>query len=137
MFSTREYEWSDVTVIMAGRNVAGLRGVEYKMSQEKEVLYGKGNKPHTIQRGNKSYDGTITITQSEYEAIRAAAGGDVLDISFNIIVSYGNPSKGDVMTTDLLKGVEITEVPKGMKQGDKFAEIALPIIMLEVVGGYM
>ena len=132
MFNSKEYEWADVSAVIAGRSVTGLRGVEYKTSQEKEALYAKGNKPHGIQRGNKSYDGTITILQSEL-----AAGGDVLDARFNIIVSYGNPSYGDNIKTDLLVGVEITEVPKGLKQGDKFMEVALPIIMLDVKKNYV
>lgn len=137
MFSTKEYEWADVSAIVAGRPVTGLRGVEYKPSQEKEPLYAKGNKPHGIQRGNKSYSGTITLLQSELEALETAAGGDALDARFNIIVSYGNPMQGDVIRTDLLVGVEITEVPKGLKQGDKFMEVALPVIMLDVKRNYV
>jgi len=136
MFNSREYEWADVTVVMAGRDVTGIRGVSYTPSQEKEALYAKGNKPHGIQRGNKSYEGTIRILQSELDALNDAAGGDVLDVSFNIVVSYGNPSRGDVIRTDLLSGVEITSVPKGLNQNDKFMEIELPLIMLDVIENY-
>ena len=136
MFDTREYEWADVTVVMAGRDVTGIRGVSYTASQEKEALYAKGNTPHGIQRGNKSYEGSIRILQSELDALSAAASGDVLDVSFNILVSYGNPSKGDVIKTDLLSGVEITSVPKGLNQNDKFMEIELPLVMLDVIEDY-
>lgn len=136
MFDSREYEWADIAVVMAGRDVTGIRGVSYKSSQEKEALYAKGNKPHGIQRGNKSYDGSIRILQSELDALNEAAGGDVLDVNFNIVVSYGNPSKGDVIKTDLLQGVEITETPKAMNQNDKFMEIELPLLMLNIVNDY-
>lgn len=135
-FNSREYEWSDVSVVLAGRMVTGIRGVSYTSSQEKEALYGKGNKPHSIQRGNKSYSGSIKLLQSELEALQLAANGDVLDISFNVVVSYGNPTQGDVITTDLLVGCEITEVPKGLNQNDKFMEIELPLIMLDVKPAY-
>ena len=131
MFNSREYEWSDVNVVAAGRPVTGIRGVEYSSKQEKEVLHAKGNKPHSIQRGNKTYDGELTVTQSEYEALRAAGGGDILDISIDIVVAYGNPSKGDVITTDLLMGVEFTEDNTEWKQGDKFQEKSLPFIFLD------
>ena len=134
--NTREYEWSDVSVVLAGRNVTGIRGVSYNSDQEKEALYAKGNKPHGIQRGNKSYTGSIRLLQSEYDALNAAAGGDALNVSFNIVVSYGNPSKGDVIKTDLLQGVEITSKPKSLNQNDKFMEIELPLIMLDVVEDY-
>ena len=131
MFNSREYEWSDVNVVAAGRPVTGISGVKYSSKQEKEVLHAKGNKPHSIQRGNKTYDGELTVTQSEYEALRAAGGGDILDISIDIVVAYGNPSKGDVITTDLLMGVEFTEDNTEWKQGDKFQEKSLPFIFLD------
>ena len=136
MFDSREYEWADVTVVMAGRDVTGIRGVSYTASQEKEALYAKGNKPHGIQRGNKSYEGSIRILQSELEALNAAAGGDVLDVSFNLVVAYGNPSKGDVIRTDLIRGVEFTEEPKSINQNDKFMEIELSFIAIDVVNNY-
>ena len=137
MFDTREYEWADVTVVMAGRDVTGIRGVSYTSEQEKEALYAKGNKPHGIQRGNKSYTGSIRILQSEYDALNAAAGGDALNVSFNIVVAYGNPSNGDVIKTDLLRGVELTSKPKTLNQNDKFMEIELPLIMLDIQEGYV
>ena len=85
MVNTREYEWSDVNVVVAGRVVTGLRGIKYGSKQEKELLYAKGNKPHGIQHGNKAYSGELTLLQSEYEALRTAMGGDVLDGAFNIV----------------------------------------------------
>lgn len=131
MFNSREYEWSDVNVVAAGRPVTGIRGVKYSSKQEKKALHAKGNKPHSIQRGNKTYDGELTVTQSEYEALRAAGGGDILDISIDIVVAYGNPSKGDVITTDLLMGAEFTEDNTEWKQGDKYQEKSLPFIFLD------
>lgn len=131
MFNSREYEWSDINVVMAGRNVTGFRAVSYTSKQEKEALYAKGNKPHSIQRGNKSYEGSISLVQSEYEALMQAAGGDILDASIDLVVSYGNPTKGDTIVTDLLQGVEFTDDKTEWKQGDKFQEKELPFIFLD------
>lgn len=131
MFNSREYEWADITVVMAGRPVTGFRAVDYSSKQEKEALYAKGNKPHGIQRGNKSYEGSITLLQSEYEALRQACGGDVLDASFDLVVAYGNASKGDAIVTDILVGAEVTEDNTEWKQGDKFQEKKLPFIFLD------
>ena len=132
MVNTREYEWSDVTVVLAGRLVTGLRGVKYSAKQEKELLHAKGNKPHSIQRGNKTYDGEITLLQSEYEALKKASGGDILDASMDIVAAYGNPSAGDVVTTDMLIGVEFTEDNTEWKQGDKFQEKTWPFIFIDL-----
>lgn len=131
MFNSREYEWADINVVMAGRNVTGFRAVSYTSKQEKEALYAKGNKPHGIQRGNKSYEGSISLVQSEYEALKQAAGGDILDASIDLVVSYGNPTKGDTIVTDLLQGVEFTDDKTEWKQGDKFQEKELPFIFLD------
>lgn len=132
MVNTREYEWSDVTVVVAGRPVTGLRGVKYSAKQEKELLHAKGNKPHSIQRGNKTYDGEITLLQSEYEALKQASGGDILDASLDIVAAYGNPTAGDVITTDVLVGVEFTEDNTEWKQGDKFQEKTLPFLFIDL-----
>ncbi|MBR1467475.1 MAG: hypothetical protein IJ606_02465 [Bacteroidaceae bacterium] len=131
MINTREYEWSDVTVVLAGRLVTGLRGVKYSAKQEKELVHAKGNKPHSIQRGNKTYEGEITLLQSEYEALKSACGGDILDASVDVVAAYGNPSAGDVVTTDVLIGVEFTEDNTEWKQGDKFQEKTLPFLFLD------
>lgn len=134
MVNTREYEWSDVNVVMAGRPITGLRGVKYSAKQEKELVHAKGNKPHSIQRGNKTYDGEITLLQSEYEALRQACGGDILDASVDIVAAYGNPTNGDAITTDILISCEFTEDNTEWKQGDKFQEKALPFIFLDKKG---
>lgn len=134
MVNTREYEWADITVVVAGRSVVGLRAIQYGVKQEKEGVYGKGNKPLTIQKGNKEFSGELGWLQSEYQAIKAAAqvqGGDILDLEFNVIVSYGNPSKGDAITTDILIGCQFTEDMTDWKQGDKFTEKTHPFIYLD------
>ena len=132
MFDTREYEWSDITLIVAGRDVKGFRGVKYTEKQEKEALYAKGNKAHSIQRGNISYEGELTMTQSEYELLRISMGGSILNGRvLQITVAYGNPSKGDLMITDTLLHVEFTEDSTEWKQGDKFQEKSLPIIFMD------
>jgi len=131
MFNSREYEFADVTVIVGGKDITGLRGVKYGVKQEKEAIYGKGNLPHSIQRGNKSYEGEISLLQSELETLIAnSPERDLMELQFDTVVSYGNPANGDVMVTDKLIGCQFTEYNKEVKQGDKFMEVSLPIIFL-------
>lgn len=131
MFNSREYEFADMTVFMGNRDVTGLRALKMGEKQEKEALYGKGNKPHSIQKGNKSYEGSIGVTQSELLALEEAGGGSVLDLELRIVVNYGNPSKGDMIATDEYVGCQFTEAVKDLKQSDKFMEVELPIIALD------
>lgn len=131
MIDTREFEWADITLVVAGRDIQGFRGVKYGPDQEKEALYAKGNKPHSIQSGNIKYEGEITLTQSEYETLRLAMGGSILRGSVSMVVAYGNPTKGDTMVTDILLGCSFTKDATEWKQGDKFQEKSLPFLYLD------
>jgi len=100
----------------------------------------KRKKPYTVEvtshskivRGNKSYEGKISVWQSELEAmVQDAPGKSILNLNFDIIVSYV-PEDGGVMVTDVLSGCEFTETKKAMKQGDKNMIVELPVIFLEV-----
>lgn len=129
----REYEFADVSVIGGGKDIIGLRGIKYTAKQEKELLYGKGNQPASIQHGNKSYDGELSVLQSELETmIASVASHDLMDLRINMAVCYGNPSKGEPMVTDRIYNLEFTEAGKELKQGDKNQEIALPFIATKI-----
>ncbi len=130
MFDSREYQWSDVSCRVGTTDIVGLRAVSYKKSKEKELLYGKGNEPIAVQSGNVSYEGSLTVLQSEYESMKAAGGGSILDLITDITVCYGNPDEGSVMITDVLMGVQFTEEPNELSQGDKNGEHALPFVFL-------
>ena len=116
--------------MMGNRDVTGVRSVKYTSKQEKEALHAKGNEPHSIQRGNRTYEGEFGLTQSELEAL-TANGEDLLDLQLTAIITYGNPSKGDMVVTDVLYGVEFTEETKGMQQGDKYMDITIPFLFLK------
>jgi hypothetical protein len=128
----RQYEFADLTLFLGGRDVTGFRGIKYGTSQEKEVLYGKGNRGMSIQKGNISHEGEITFTQSELETLKALGGGSVLNLNLNAVVCYGNPAKGDVLITDKINGLQFTEEVKEISQGDKFMEVKLPFIALDI-----
>ena len=101
MINGREYEFADITLIMGGRDVTGIRGIKYGEKQEKELLYGKGNRPLSVQKGNVSNEGELTVTQSEVESMKALARiqtgrSSLLGLNLNAVVCYGNPSQGEV-----------------------------------------
>ena len=131
MFNSREYEYADVTLIMGGKEITGIRGIKYTAKQEKETLYGKGNLPHSIQKGNISYEGEVTLLQSELETLIAnSKDASILSMQLDAVICFGNPLRGDVMITDVVQGIQFTEESKELKQGDKFMEVTLPFIFL-------
>jgi hypothetical protein len=131
-FNSREYEWADLTLVVGGRDITGVRGVKYSEKIEREAIYGKGRKPQSIQSGNISYEGEFMMLQSDYDALEISAGGSILSTSVDALVSFGNPTDGDFMKTDLLEGIRFTEGAKEYKQGDKFCEITIPFICLDI-----
>lgn len=130
---TKECEWSDLELYLNGALITKVQSAKYKSAQEKESLYAAGNEPISIQRGNKSYTGSIRLLKGAVDSLNAAAkaagGEDLLDISLVMVVNYkakGNRS----IQTDTLQGVEFTEYEKGMEQNAKSMPIELPFVFL-------
>ena len=132
MWSSKQYAWCDISVAFGGRIIEGITAVEYTEKKEKDFLYGRGCKPHGIVGGNRSMEGKITLWQSEIEAMtRDAKNKDLLSLEFDIPISYV-PKDGGQMVTDILKNVQITDLKKGMNQGDKNMLVELPILFTDV-----
>ena len=132
MFNSRQYEWADLSLILGGKDITGIRGVKYSEKAEKEAVFAKGRNAHSIQTGNIAIEGEITMLQSEYESLVLAGGGSVLGLNLDGVFAYGNPSAGVTLLTDRVVGISFTEAAKEFKQGDKFMEITLPFIALSV-----
>ena len=132
IINDREYEWADLTLILGGRDVVRFRGLKYSRKIERESIYAKGRKPVAIQSGNESYEGEIKMLQSEYETLVQAGKGSVLGLVLDSLASYGNPLTGDAMITDRIESLRFTEEAKEFNQGDKFMEITLPFIALDI-----
>ena len=134
IFNSNEDGYANINVVLAGRPITGLRGVKYKITQEKEVIHASGNEPHGVGRGNKTYEGEIVVLQSELEALTRAAGvgKNITDLrNLDIVVAYA-AEEGLPLVTDIIKYAEFTESEKGMSQGDKFSEHTLPFIALGI-----
>lgn len=136
MFDSRQFEFADTKVCILGVELSGLRGLTYKYSQEKELVYGAGNNAKSIQRGNKKNEGSLTVLKTDFDAMNAAARTagyqnivDVPGSKINITCTY-QKTDGLQLSTDSLLNVEFTEMEDGMKQGDKFKEVSLPFIFL-------
>lgn len=131
--NNKEYAWGDITVVIFGRPLVGITGIEYKPKKAKEAKHGRGCNPKSIQHGRREYEGSLTIMQSELIALNQAARSkgykDVLDVDFDIVVTY---EAGLVVTVDKVCCASITDFNSGMKEGDAQAEISLPFVALDV-----
>lgn len=132
-----EFAFKDIRVRLLGRDIVGLQGITYKKTVEKEFVYGRGSKPLGVQHGNKKVEGTLSILQSEFEALQTAIKtanptADITDVTFDIVNTYGD---GLAAVTDTILSASITEYEKGMAQNDKFKVIELPFLALDVLEG--
>jgi hypothetical protein len=136
---SREFSFADIKINILGADLSGLRGITYKKSQEKELVYGTGSEPKAVQRGNKKYEGALTVLKSDFDLmhIAALAAGytDLMDVPAKDITAtiVYQKDDGSAIQTDVLYNLEFTEAEDGQKQNDKFKEVNLPFIFLRLV----
>lgn len=129
----KQYGWKDVSVSVLGRIIEGIEDVKVKRKVDKERQYGRGNAAQAIISKNEEIDGSISLHQSELEAINAAIKAvnplnNISNVAFDIIINYEN-AVGE-STTDTVVGVQVTEYEKAMAQGDAKMTIELPFMAL-------
>lgn len=134
-FDSKECEWADMSVLFAGAPLVKVRGLKYKASKAKQHLHGAGDEPISIQSGNRTYEGQIKVLKGALDDMNQAAveagGKDVLDMQFDIVVTY-KAAPGRPLQTDILTGVQIKDFEKGWEQGAKNMDITLPIIFMSL-----
>ncbi|GAB2586574.1 hypothetical protein [Spirosoma areae] len=131
-FNSEQYAWSDVTIQVGSRVLTGVQQISYKRNQEKGFVYGKGNKPLSIQRGNYAFEGSIKILQNELETLIKNAPDKDLMRYRNLTISIGYEDESGKSVIDNVVGAEFSEVEKAMEQGKQFMEVELPIMFLDV-----
>ncbi|ANQ49614.1 hypothetical protein MY04_4797 [Flammeovirga sp. MY04] len=132
VFDTDEFAWADVQVVIGGRNIVGIRGIRFKESDDDELIYGRGNRPIGIGSGNRSYEVEVKMTLGEKDALEKSLGiNSILDIRFDVSVAYSKQLSGK-QAFRYLRSVKISENEEDFNQGDKFMEVSLPGICLDI-----
>lgn len=134
-FDSKEYEWADIRVHIAGAGLLKLQGIKWGTKQDKEYLYGAGDEPIGIQKGNRSYPCEVTVLAGALAdmnvAAKAAGGRDILDLEIPVTITY-LPAPGRPLRVVKLKGVQFSEFEEGWTQGDKNKQVTLPAMALGV-----
>jgi hypothetical protein len=135
-FDSKDCEWADMTVMFAGSPLTKIRGVKYKAAKDKQLLHAAGDEPISIQHGNRTYEGQIKVLKGAVDdmnlAAIAAGGDDILDMQFDIVITY-KPKGTRALQTDTLVGVEVKEFEKGWDQGAKNMDVVLPIVFMKLL----
>lgn len=136
MFNSDEYRWKDLTLVLEERPLVELTGLKYKITRVVNAYYASGDDPHGLNKGNKGYEGEIRMLQSGFEALTEEAQSkgleDVTDLVMQGVAGYARNSQSR-QVYDKLLDIHITEVEKGMAQGDTNMEIVLPVKFRKVL----
>ncbi|MBD3748938.1 MAG: hypothetical protein IE931_05535 [Sphingobacteriales bacterium] len=127
------YSWSSVRVNLLGRNLNGIKAIEYGDQEEIKGVKGRGKKDIGYVRGNYTAEGKLTVEMSEIEVLNKSlpAGSSIQDIEpFDIPVSYVLNNK---LTTHVLKGCKFMSQKRGTNSGEvKEIEVELPLYVGEI-----
>lgn len=133
MFDTKECEWADFSLFINGVFISKIAGFTSRKRQEKEALHAHGNEPYSIQRGNKTYEGSLTLYKSAVDAINRAVqlsgGDDLLDAEFLMVGTFA-PKGTRLISTRSCFGCEFMEDALEMTQNMKSIPVNLPFIFL-------
>jgi hypothetical protein len=137
IYSYDECTWSDMEVAISGVDATTkVRGVTYSVESDDEALHGGGDKPISIQSGNKTYRGSFRFLKGTLDDLQVAAKAvgarDVTDLRFTVTVTY-QESDNRPLQTDTLVGCKISKWEKSWMQGAKYMDIDIPINFLDLL----
>jgi len=138
-FSTKECAWSQTTVKVLTRTLVGIAGFDFSKDVETEYLYGAGSDPIDIQRGNKSYPGSIDILKYELDLLNdaAVAAGyeDITEVpneAINITCVFKKLATDTPRTVSSL-ACAFGNIKAAMQQNDKSMKVSLPFKAMKTV----
>lgn len=130
------YEWADITVLVGGAPVTGIRGVKYSDKQEVVNVYGAGRYPVGRGRGRVTCEASLRLLLDEARALAASsATGRLQDLGvFDVQVSYIPAASGRIVH-DVVRDCQFSEVEVDWSEGDTSREVDLPLVCSRIEWG--
>jgi hypothetical protein len=131
-FSTKECAWSQTNLKILGRTAVGIAGFDFEKDVETEYLYGAGDEPIDIQRGNKGYPGSVDLLKYELDMLNdaalAAGYEDITEVPHEAIVITCIFKKlaTDTPRTITAAACAFSNIKLAMQQNDKSMKVTLP-----------
>lgn len=128
------YSWANIRVNLLGRNVVGIKGIDYDDSDEIKGVKGRGSKDVGFVQGNYQAAGKIMLEMSEVESLNASLprGMRIQQIKpFDIVVAYRNDDQR--LVTHVLKNCKFMKQGRSGKAGEvKEFEVELALYISEI-----
>lgn len=128
--NSEQYSYNDISINIGGRLLNAATGIEVEAGYEHEVIRGKGGKAQAINEKNHEVTGTVSMLQSDFEAL-VDSYGDAYQKKYFDIIWHFSPDSGSDHRTHLVKGVKLGKVKMALKQGDAFMPIDIPFLALD------
>lgn len=130
LINGKAYDWGDVDIKLPGLSIQ-IQEISYDDELEKELAYGKGQKPRGYGEGNYKASGKISLLRDDYDELinyckKQNVGLYKLQIP-KIIVSYAN--SGGRTISDVLNKVSLSKGSHKAAQGDKNIKIDLDLMI--------
>ena len=127
------YDWSSVTISFPDFDVE-LQEISYDDELEKEVSYGKGQKPRGFGTGNYKAEGKMSLLRDDYddllEYLKKKSTPIYKAVIPKVVVAYAND--GQKTKVDTLRDVTFTKTSNKAAQGDKSLKVDKDFL---IVGG--
>lgn len=130
------YTWADITVLVGGTPITGIRGVKYSDKQEVANIYGAGRYPVGRGKGRITCEATLTLLLDEVRALASSASnGRLQDLGvFDVQVSYIPDSSGKIVH-DVIHDCQFSEVEIDWAEGDTSKEVSIPLVVSRIEWG--
>ncbi|WP_320175793.1 hypothetical protein [Maridesulfovibrio sp.] len=110
------YDWPSVSVTGPNGVFIDITEVNWKSSQKKKRIYGKGSVPTGVARGNYSATVDFTISKDEYRQFVESLGTSPFKAEFDLAIVF--ELDGQDRSETLIKQVLIDDVDDSAKQGE-------------------
>jgi len=128
----KTYDWADVDIKLPGLSIE-FQEISYDDELEKELAYGKGQKPRGYGEGNYKAEGKVTLLRDDYDTLLdycKSKGVPLFELVIpKIVVSYAN--EGDRTRSDVLNTVTFTKRSNKAAQGDKSIKVDLDMLIVD------
>ena len=125
------YDWGDVSIKLPGLELEAQE-ISYNDELEKEVAYGKGQKPRGYGEGNYKADGKVTLLKDDFDDLvnycKSQGVAFYKLVVPKIVVSYANLMQKT--KTDVLNTVTFTKISQKDAQGDKSLKVDIDFIIV-------
>ena len=126
------YGWAQVELSINGITIADVVSISYEETQERELVFGAGNRPTGYGDGNIECSASVTLKMEAVQKLQEISpDGRLQSIPpFEISVSFLNP-QNDIVT-DTLRNCLFTTNKRDLNQNDKSFDVDLDLLVTHI-----